>query len=218
MCKGGLVCELAVLLLEDCRLTKHSAPAIEDMLLSTRCLKQLSVAWNRFGSRGALALARGVQSNISLTSLLMPWTGLGDVGASHIVEALKANSTLKKIDLSGTRAGASTAVVAASLLSKNSTLESIVLLHNPLTQHGVRVLCLALLAQAGRGLEAELQGVSLVKQDAGGLPVKLDSTNPDGTYNISLDHPGQRQVAIDLIWCGAASSASMLVVHHRYML
>jgi Leucine-rich repeat (LRR) protein len=198
MCKGGLICELVVLLLEDCKLTERCASAIEDMLLSTRCLKQLSIAWNCFGTRGAQALARGIQSNISLSSLLMPWTGVGDVGASHIVEALKANSVLREIDLSGTRASASTSVVAASLLSKNSTLQSLRLHHNSLTQHGVRVLLLAVLLQADRDLVIELQGASLVKQDASSLPVVLDAANPDGTYSIDLSHPGQRQVVIDL--------------------
>ena len=90
MCAGGLECALKVLALESCGLTAQCAPALEEMLLNSRTLSALSLAWNTFGVRGARALARGIESNISLRHLNLAWTGLGDSGCAHVAHGAQA--------------------------------------------------------------------------------------------------------------------------------
>lgn len=204
MCKGGLACEMAALVLEDCGLTHRCAPALEEMLLTTRSLQRLSLAWNSFGTRGARALAAGVESNISVAVLRLAWAGLGDTGTSHVVAALNANATLREVDLGGNNASYSTCVVAAEMLDRNASLRVLALPVNPLTQQGIQALLRAIIKHADRALAVELQLASFAKVDASLLPVVLDPCNPDGTYCLDLGRPVHRQTAVDLIRCDSA--------------
>jgi Ran GTPase-activating protein (RanGAP) involved in mRNA processing and transport len=133
--------------MDDCKLTERSGPWLEDMLLSTRTLKYLSLAWNNLGAGGAGCLARGLEANFSLETLLLPWTGISDLGCCHIAAALKSNVGLVQVDLSGDNAGYNTSVVIAEMLTSNNTLRKIILHNNPLTQEGIRMLIKAMMAQ-----------------------------------------------------------------------
>jgi hypothetical protein len=201
MCKGGLVCELSILLLEGCKLSERCAPFLEEMLLTTRSLAQLSLAWNHLGPRGAHCIARGMESNISVTRLQMAWSGLSDTGCSHVADALKMNAALEVLDLAGNNAGYGTCAVIAEVLGRNTVLREVALHHNTLTQQGIRILLKAIMARSSRDVAIMLQRASFAKADESMLPVTLDQVNPDGNYILDLHHPGQRQVAIDLVKC-----------------
>jgi hypothetical protein len=47
----------------------------------------------------------------------------------------------------------------------------------------------------------DLQRASFCKEEFAKIPVKLDVVNPDGRYTFNLAHPGERQIAVDLIKC-----------------
>jgi len=72
--------------MERCSLTERSAPHLAELLSSTTSLQHLDIGWNSFGTRGAKAIAGGLEGNISLTRLSMQWAGLGDAGSAHIAQ------------------------------------------------------------------------------------------------------------------------------------
>ena len=53
MCLADRICHLTSLRLSRCGLSAHCAPALEEMLLSTRTLVQLDLSWSSFDTRGA---------------------------------------------------------------------------------------------------------------------------------------------------------------------
>lgn len=81
-------------------------------------------------------------------------------------------------------------------------MQEITLHNNPLTHEGIRTLVKAVMARSERHdtVKLALHRASFCKAEAP-APIKLDEVNPDGHYSFNLSHPGERQIAIDLIRC-----------------
>ena len=134
-----LNCTLTHLDLRCNRIGDLGAEALATTLLSSGTqLSQLNLRHNVICSSGAIAFAKALQSNTSLTRLALgsqclPGAGIVSSVAILIAAALKSNRTLTHLDLSSSKIGDSGATeLAQSLQHHNDSLKYLDLRCNPI--------------------------------------------------------------------------------------
>ena len=105
---------------------------------------ELALDFNAIDAEGAVALAKALKGNTTLTTLTLSFNLIGEEGAVALAEALKGNTTLTTLHLNGNAIGAAGAVALAEALKVNTTLTTLHLVGNAIGADGAVALVKAL--------------------------------------------------------------------------
>ena len=119
---------------QGCGATKKSVPFPESD----------GVRVELIGPSGALALARGLGMNCSLTFLDLHGNAIGNAGAAAIAEALQLNCTLTQLNIRDNIVGDSGAEALGRALKSNRTLKHLNLKFNNISDLGAEAIAKAL--------------------------------------------------------------------------
>lgn len=107
-------------------------------LLGNRSLRELDLAMNPLGDKGAVSIARGVRDHPYLHTLDLFYTQIGDVGGQAVGEMLKRNKSLQRLNLSCNEMTDESAHAIAQGLVSNIYLQSLGLGGNYICEAGVK--------------------------------------------------------------------------------
>ena len=100
-------------------------------------LKELYMNHNPIGDDGAMALAKILKVNQSLTVLDITRCSITEVGVSHLADALCFNSSLDTIVLDQNSVKDQGAIALAQMLNRNKSLKELHLQSCSITQYGI---------------------------------------------------------------------------------
>ena len=79
--------------------------------------------YNNIGDPGAIAIAKALEVNASMTSLDLRWNQIGDAGAAAIANAIAVNASVTYLGLSSNKIGDPGAIAIAKALEVNASLK-----------------------------------------------------------------------------------------------
>ncbi|GLC61910.1 hypothetical protein PLESTB_001818300, partial [Pleodorina starrii] len=201
---------LAVLGLSNNALGNGTAAMFGEVLALPSGLEDLDLSWNQIKSEGARALAEGISQNNTLTRLNLSWNGLENPGVQALGSMLLRNESLTSLDLTNTRMGAEACLVLAEGIRGNHTLEALILNGNSVGDDGARFLMDAI--KANNSLRyLGLQGTNMSTAARGNSQAaSFNPLSPDGSYELNLETPTDRAVALQLCQMDAAAAADLL--------
>ncbi|KAJ1448088.1 hypothetical protein M885DRAFT_471428, partial [Pelagophyceae sp. CCMP2097] len=173
------------------------AEALAAMLAKNGFLTDLDVSWNKIRGASAVCFARQLGLSKSLVTLNLSMNSFGDEAAMHLGVSLMADLPLRSVDLSYNTVGQRGAFVIAGALPRNSSLTFLDLGGNALGRRGGAAVVGAVrrAQRADRALDVSLENADCDRADES----IFDPNKPGGEYDLDLESPYDRTVALDLL-------------------
>lgn len=111
---------------------------------SLQSLTQLHLFDNCIGDDGAIALAKALETNSSITTVSLGSNTIGDVGATALADALRTNISIIELHLYKNNIGDVGAKALAEALTLNSSIAELYLWRNNIERDGATALAQAL--------------------------------------------------------------------------
>ncbi|KAF4044726.1 EF-hand domain pair [Phytophthora infestans] len=174
--------------------------ALATMISINSTLMSLDLSWNYLRLAGAVEIGRALAYNSGLRELNLAYNAFGNAGAQAVGDALLSNTTLQRLNMSHNNIPAQGAIAIASALKINNALPltELSLGGNPLGNMGGRALLHAAAACAdSKKLSVILEGCNFDAASDG--DVSFDPADPTGSYDLNLEIPYERAVALELL-------------------
>ncbi|KAG7396604.1 NLR, CARD domain-containing protein 3 [Phytophthora boehmeriae] len=174
--------------------------ALATMLSINSTLTSLDLSWNYLRLAGAVEIGRALAYNSGLRELNLAYNAFGNAGAQAVGDALLSNTTLRHLDMSHNNIPSQGALAIASALKINIKLPltQLSLGGNPLGNMGGRALLHAAAACAvNKKLSISLEECNF--DAAAGGEGSFDPADPTGSYDLSLEVPYERAIALELL-------------------
>jgi hypothetical protein len=126
--------------LQDKELEAKDVGPLLKALQGTITLKKLDLSSNKFGNKGAQALATMLTTNATLMQLDLGDNSISNVGAEALATALRTNTSLTQLSLGHNRIGPKGAQALATMLATNKTLMQLDLWSNSIGDEGKKAL------------------------------------------------------------------------------
>lgn len=187
--------------------------ALGDLLAANSChLQQLDVSWNMIRLDGAIALAASIAFNTFLTHLDLSYNGLGKVAGEVLGSALMKNQSLRTLHLMNNGLNHTACFAICVAIEENMTLRSVKLDGNPIGEGGGRVL-MQIPLMIGSRVKVTAGGCNFLMRD---IDSKFDMTAPDGFYELDMQRPYERAIALKLLKL-VASRPSYVFTRFAYL-
>jgi Ran GTPase-activating protein (RanGAP) involved in mRNA processing and transport len=122
----------------------EGAIAIAKALETNGTLTTLFIVGNRIGDIGAIAIAKALEINGTLTTLYISGNNINVEGANAIAKALETNTTLTMLNINSNNIGDAGAIEIAKALETNKTLSKLYTANNNIGNAGAIELVKAL--------------------------------------------------------------------------
>jgi hypothetical protein len=166
--------------------------ALATLLSSPDCrLKTVNVAWNMIRLDGAIAMAKSLAINESLTYLDLSFNSFGHDGGLALGEAILNNRTLKTLLLANNNIDSTACFTICVGVIENLALTRLSLNGNPVGEQGAKALMLVPIT-VGQRVKITAAGCNLIIKDS---KCWFDMRNPCRKYTLNLGHPFERAVA-----------------------
>lgn len=191
---------------------------VDSLLVQNKCLKNVSLAWNRLNDKGAQVVAKSIMLNRSVTELNLSCNNIGPEGAAKLNEALRVNQTLsslnlyenhlgpegvaalapallevntslKFLNLNCNNIGVEGALSVADILVKNNSLEHLDLTLNNLGAEGTKIIAEALLQNASV-TDLNISSNDFGVEGASAMASMLSARKRKKLKKLSLDYNG----------------------------
>ncbi|ETV91184.1 hypothetical protein, variant [Aphanomyces invadans] len=185
--------------------------ALAEMLATNGHLTVLNLSWNFLRLNSAVELGRALAQNNTLKALNLSYNAFGNDGAQAIGCALQHNMCLESLDMSNNNIPSQAAFVMAESLHHNDTLTLLAMDGNPLGRIGGMTLLHAISTACNKALTISLLGCNFAMEDSGGF----DPSNATGAYDLNMDVPYERAIALELLRLANTQKGCKFVSFHH---
>lgn len=186
--------------------------ALGTLLMDRNCsLQVLNVSWNKIRLGGAEALVRSIGMNKSLLHLDMSYNSLSTKGGILLGAALADNHSLRLLNISNNSIDEIACFTICQSIILNDSLEEVYMDGNPIGEQGAKSLMLVALsirqpltAFSAKNCNASIKDprcsfITPITAGASGKPQYFDCEYPMGSYELYLDYPFHRAIALALL-------------------
>ena len=166
--------------------------ALATLIGSEDCkLKSINVSWNMIRLDGAIAMAKSLSLNHSLTHLDISYNSFGHDGGLALGDAIIDNRNLKTLLLSNNGIDSTACFTICIGVIENLALTRLSLNGNPIGEQGAKALMLVPIT-VGQRIKITASGCNLTIKDS---KCWFDIRHPCRSYTMYLENPFDRAVA-----------------------
>ena len=180
--------------------------ALSSLLVSNYCcLESLNLRWNHITLQGAISIAESISLNSTLIHLDLAYNSLGNKAGEIIGSAILSNKTIATLNLENNNIQGSGCFTICIGMLENLSLKNVCLDNNPFSELGAAILMKLPLA-VGHRVKISAKNCNFHKKNYKDSSSEIfDHASPANKYDLNLEKPFERAVAIRLLYLVAAS-------------